>query len=175
MTVTIRTPPQRLAIIMALQEHLEGINIAEGYNNDMQGKVFRNRILIGEDVYENAPALAIIEAPKADIAVYAGEYEDWRKDYWTLLIQGITTDDKTANTADDAYYLCHDVERRLARLVAVKPGTGAPKFAVEHLLGGKITSVEIAPPIVRPPEALISSTAFFYIAVRLGIAGEVGL
>jgi hypothetical protein len=151
--------PKRLAIIMALQEHLAGIAKADGYNYDLFDKVLRGRI---------------VEAPRPDLAVYTGEWSDIRKDHWTLLIQGIVNDDFTANTTDDAYYMAQDVERRLQRLIAVKPGTGAPMFPDEHLLGDKITSVEIAPPVVRPPEAGVSTKSFFYLPVRLGVALKIG-
>lgn len=166
--------PHRLAVIMAMQKHLEGITPADGYDFDLRGKVYRNRILLGAEVQTNPPALSIMEAPRADIAVYAGEDNTWRKDHLTLLIQGIVKDDKTSNTADQAYYLEDAVEQRLARLIAIRRETGRALFPDEHFLGGIITSVEIAPPVVRPPEAQVSATAFFYLAVRLGVAGEVG-
>lgn len=166
--------PKRLAIIMALQEHLAGIAKADGYNYDLFDKVLRGRVILGTDVTDLAPVLSIVEAPRPDLAVYTGEWSDIRKDHWTLLIQGIVKDDFTANTTDDAYYMAQDVERRLQRLIAVKPGTGAPMFPDEHLLGDKITSVEIAPPVVRPPEAGVSTNAFFYIPVRLGVALKIG-
>lgn len=170
----IRTPPLRLSILIALQEHLSGINMIDGYNYDLRGKVYRNRILLGEDVTSKPPAISIVEAPRSDIAIFTGEWGDIRRDQWTLLVQGIVVDDKTDNTNDDAYYLCQDVERRLHRLIATKEQTGRPEFPDEHLLGGKITSVEIAPPVVRPPEAHISTMAFFYLPVRLGIAAKIG-
>lgn len=171
----MRTPPLRLSIIMALQEHLEGINKIDGYNYDLRGKVLRNRLLLGTELREDSPALvSIVESPRSDIAIFTGEWADMRKDQWTILIQGIVADDKTDNTVDDAYYLCEDVEKRLSRIIAVKTGRPGPEFPSEHLLGGKITSLEIAPPIVRPPEAQVSASAFFYLPVRLGIAAKIG-
>jgi hypothetical protein len=37
-----------------------------------------------------------------------------------------------------------------------------------------ITSVEIAPPVIRPPEAGVANNAFFYLAIRLGMAAKIG-
>lgn len=166
--------PKRLQIIKAMQAHLSQISVIDGYNNDLAGKVFRNRIILGDEVRDNMPAVSIVEAPRPDIAVYAGENEQWSRNYITLLVQGITRDDKTENTVDDAYFLCNDVEQSLARLIESVPGTGKPKYPDEFLLGGIIAGIEIAPAVVRPPEAQVSSTAFFYLAVRLEVAGKIG-
>lgn len=172
--MTRKHMPLRLKIMKRLRDHLSQISIIDGYNNDLAGKVFYNRILLGEDVRGNAPAVSVVEAPRPDIAVYAAENSTWSRNYLTLLIQGTTLDDKTENTADDAHYLCNDVERSLLRLIDVNPSTGRPKYPDEYLLGGIIAGVEIAPPVVRPPEAQVSSTAFFFLAVRLEIAGKIG-
>jgi hypothetical protein len=169
-----RPKPKRLRIIIALQELLSQISIADGDAFDMVGKVYRNRILIGADINTKPPALAIIEAPRPDFAVFAGEENEARKDNWTLLIQGIVADDRTATTADDAYFLCQDVERRLHRMQATKPGSGSPAFPDVYMLDDMITSIEIAPPVIRPPEAVVSSNAFFYLPIRVGIAARIG-
>jgi hypothetical protein len=167
--------PKRLRIMKALQAHLAGINRIDGYNFDLAGKVLRNRIIIGvQDLGDQLPLVSIVEAPRADLAIYTGEWEQIRKDNWTLLLQGVVKDDFTPNTEDDAYYLCQDVERRLTRLIQTKPGTGRPLYPDEHLLGGIITGVEIAPPVIRPPEAQVSADAFFYLPVRLGVAVQIG-
>lgn len=166
--------PKRLRIIKGLQAHLSQISKIDGYYNDLAGKVFRNRILLGEDIRRDFPAVSVIEAPRPDIAMYAGDDEAWSHNYLTLLIQGLTLDDKTENTVDNAYLLCNDVENSLLRLTESVPGRGTPKYPDEYLLGGIITGVEIAPAVVRPPEAQVSSTAFFYLAVRLGVAGKIG-
>lgn len=166
--------PKRLRVMRALQVLLQSINKIEGDRFDMAGeRVQRNHSLLGADVTEDPPILAIIEAPRADFAFFAGEDNSHRADKWTILIQGIVADDRTDDTFDDAYLLCQDVERRLARLSAVKD-SGSAKYPDDHMLGGMITSVEIAPPVIRPPEAAVSQHAFFYLPIRLGIACEIG-
>jgi len=169
-----RPLPKRLHIIKSLQEVLEQISTIDGDSQTLKGKVYRNRSLLGVEVAGTVPCLSIIEAPRPDYATFAGEENTMRRDQWTILVQGIVGDDKTDNTGDDAYFLCQDVERRLQRIMATKAGTGNPQYPETYLLGGKITSVEVAPPIVRPPEAEVSRYAFFYIAVRLGVALQVG-
>jgi len=169
-----RTPPKRLAVMIKLQQLMQGIIPSEGYPFDMSESVVRNHSLLGADTTDFPPILAIIEAPRADFAFFAGEDNSHRVDKWTIMIQGIVADDRTDNTFDDAYYLCQAVEQRLLRLSAVKPGSGSPLYPDDHLLGGMITSVEIAPPVIRPPEAQVSQHAFFYLPIRLGIASEIG-
>lgn len=164
--------PIRLAILQALTLHLEGITPANGYTSDLTKAVFRGRNLVGADL-KHRPALSILEAPRPDIAVFTGEWNDVRKDEWTLLIQGMAEDDKR-NPSDPAYYLCAEVEQHLSRIIGVRPQTGRPLYPDVHLLGGLITSLEIAPPVVRPPEDRVSATAFFFLPLRVGVAGETG-
>jgi hypothetical protein len=167
-----RPIPRRLKVIMALQNLIAGASIANGDAFDLADKVFRNRILIGADVTGKPPAVAIVEAPRADIATFAGEEAAFRKDYWTIMIQGIAADNRK-DTEDDIYYLCQDVERRLNRMQA-ETRNGRPEYQEDYLLGGMITSVEIAPPVIRPPEAGVANNAFFYLAIRLGMAAKIG-
>ena len=170
-----REPPKRLKVLIQLTDLLAGISTAEGDAFTLgPERVFRNRSLLGTDTGVTQRAtLAIIEAPRPDFAVFAGEENGNRKDMWTLMIQGIVPDDQTANTFDDPYFLCQDVERRLQRIMAVKRSS-TPEYPEWYLLGGMITGIDIAPPVVRPPEAQVSSNAFFYLPIRLGIAVKIG-
>lgn len=168
-----RTPPKRLAVITRLVEVLEQISTEDGDAFTMAGRVYRNRILIGADVTDKPPVLAIIESPRAEPGIFAGEGKEARRDSWTIMIQGITADDRK-NSGDDVYYLCQDVERRLLRISATKGHSGNPRYPDVHLLGGMITAIEIAPPVIRPPEAGVANNSFFYLPVRLGMAAEIG-
>lgn len=167
-----RPIPYRLKVMMALQDLIAGASIANGDAFDLADKVYRNRVLIGAEITERPPAVAIVEAPRADIATFAGEEAAFRKDYWTIMIQGIAADNRKS-TEDDIYYLCQDVERRL-NLMQAETRNGNPEYKEHYLLGGMITSVEIAPPVIRPPEAGVANNAFFYLAIRLGMAAKIG-
>lgn len=169
----VRQPPKRLAVIMALQSLLAQISKADGDYFDLAGKVVRNRVLLGADINERPPLVAIVEAPRPDIALFAGNESEARKDLWTIMIQGIAFDDRKGGS-DDVYYLAQDVERRLHRIQAEKAQSGNPVYPDDHLLGGMITSVEIAPPVIRPPEAGVANNAFFYLPIRLGMAMKIG-
>lgn len=171
-----RPVPKRLAIIRALQALLEGVSEAEGDAFTLAGKVYRNRSLLGADMNErpNLPMVALIEAPRSDIGSYGGDEREMRRDSWSILVQGIAADSKRGEKSDDVYYLCQDVEKRLHRMQAEKPSNGKPLYPEHHMLGGMITSVEIAPPIVRPPENGVANNAFFYIVLRFGVAMKIG-
>lgn len=173
MNIQNRPLPKRLAVMRALQKLLEQISVNDGDCLDMAGKVLTGRVLYGADTIMQAPLLSIIEAPRPDFAVFAGTGNMARADKWTLLIQGLMEDDKTANTADHPYYFAQDVEKRLKRITALKD-SGSPQYPDDHMLGDMISSVELAPPVIRPPEAQVSGNAFFYIPIRLGIAVEIG-
>lgn len=165
--------PIRLAILKALTEHLENLTPANQYDHDLRGKVYRGRILLGAEstAGDKLPCLSILESPRPELSLFTGEWNAMRSDSWTLLLQGLVKDDVT-NPTDPAYYLAAEVEMHMARLVAVRQETGKPKYPNEHLLGGLITGLDIAAPVVRPPEPGVANTAFFYLPVRLGIAGD---
>jgi hypothetical protein len=160
----------RLDILKALTAHMQALNPDNGYAYDLRGKVFRGRPLLGADSVnkEELPVLSLMESPRPDLATYTGEWDAIRHDQWTLLLQGLVRDDKV-NPTDHAYDLCAQVEMHLGRLIAVKRTTGLPQYPQEHLLGGRIASLEIAPPVVRPPELSVSASAFFFLPMRLGV------
>lgn len=167
-----RPVPKRLVVLNALQALLESVSETEGDAYTLAGKVYRNRTLLGGEVHEKPalPAVTILEAPRAGINVFAGTEREARKDQWTILVQGMTADNRrTENGSDDIYYLCQDVERRLHRITAENQ-RGRPLYPEQYMLGGRITSVEIVAPIIRPPEAGVANNAFFYIAIYLGVA-----
>lgn len=168
-----RNPPKRLAAMTRLAALLEQISTEDGDAFTMAGKVYRNRILIGAEVTENPPALAIVESPRAEPGVFVGEGKEARRDNWTIMIQGIVADDRK-NSGDDVYYLCQDVERRLLRISETKRHSGNARYPDVYLLGGMITAIEIAPPVIRPPEAGVANNSFFYLPIRLGMAAEIG-
>lgn len=163
--------PLRLAILIALCDHLKKITPTNGYTYDLSEAVFRGRTIIGAERSPGA-MLSIIEAPRPDVASFAGEWNDSRRDQWTLLIQGVADDDK-ANPSDPAYYLVAEVEQQLSRITATK-GSGSPLYPDEFNLGRLVTGLEIAPPVVRPPEDRVSASAYFFLPIRLGVAVETG-
>lgn len=167
--------PYRLAILQRLTEHFEALTPVNGYTSDLTGRVIRGRIVIGTEEASGGklPLLSILESPRPELATYTGEWGSMRSEYWTLLLQGLVRDDGRHPT-DPAYILAAEVEEHLARIVDVRPETGKPKYPNEHLLGGLITGLDIAPPVVRPPEQGVAASAFFYLPVRVGIAGKIG-
>jgi hypothetical protein len=169
-----RIAPKRLRVIKALAALLGSISTADGDKFTMAGKVTYNRLLFGADVQANPPMLSIVEAPRSDVAFYGGEGGSNRSDKWTLMIQGVLPDTKRNDDQDQAYYLVQDVERRLSRISAVNPNSGNAKFPADYNLGDMISGVEIAPPVVRPPEAGVSDHVFFYLPIRVGISVEIG-
>lgn len=157
--------PTRLLVVQRLCTLLETLEF-KGQPLDMTGKVSRGRNILGEEVA--APALSIIEAPRPDFASFAGEEHFMRKDNMILMIQGRAVDDKLL-PGDEAYWLAAAVEQRLSAITATKKH-GSPEFPEHHLLGNLITGLEIAPPVVRPPEDKVSQWAFFFLVLRVGIA-----
>lgn len=163
----------RLQVLKALCSHLEGIVHVEGDpENDwdgfnLQGKVFRGRSQFGD----NAPDqfLSILEAPRPGQDNMGGEYGEARHEEWPLLLQGWTNDD-LENPSDPVYALLDVVERRLHMLIATRAETGSPLYPNAFMLGKKITSFAYGPGVVRPPTEGISSKAFMYLPLRVGLA-----
>lgn len=159
--------PTRLLILQRLSAQLETITPVNGYAYNLAGNVYRGRTHFG--VETPLPAISILESPHPDIAVYAGQHWDAMCDQWTLLLQGFVDND-LENPTDPAYYLYAEVVRCLSRVIATRAATGTPAYPDEHLLGKLITSLEIAPPVVRPPDDGQSSRAFFFLPLRLSVA-----
>lgn len=155
--------PKRLRIIEAIQNQLKTITTRNGYSNDVGDNVYIGRALFGPN--DSLPCIAILESPHPDIGDYAKDREV-RRDEWVLLIQGFVDNDPIQSTVP-AYHLCADIERCLSGIV----GIDEQGFAIDpsiHLLGGLINSVEIAPPVIRPPDDNVS-TAYVYLPVRMNV------
>lgn len=170
--------PSRLAILTALCNVLA--NPTPGEDGDTFGvlKVYRGRAILGDDIKVDPNCLAVIESPISDPSVqYVGDGYEMRRDKLTLLIQGRAPDsmndsaDLAEQSSDIAYYLESAVESRLAR-VQVTNHQGDPLYPSDFQLGGLIIDLEIGAPVVRPPEAKLSATAFFFLPVRVGIAKQ---
>ncbi len=166
--------PTRLLVVQRLCTLLEEIQF-DGTTLDLTGKVTRGRNIIGDEVKPtvlNPVVLNVLEAPRPDFATYSGEDAFMRKDSMILMIQGRAMDDKLL-PGDSAYYLAAAVEQRLSRVMAVNQRSGMPKYPEHHLLGNLITGMEVAPPVVRPPEDKVSAWAFFFLVLRVGIAVDI--
>jgi hypothetical protein len=173
--MTIRIP-KRLLILQRLCEHITGITKAAGYHFDLDERsVHRGRNILGAEsavTKERPVAVSVIESPRPDIATYAGDWGEARSEWWTLLIQGQALND--LRDTDLAYFLAADVELHLSRITATRSQTGSAKYPDAFNLGGLITGMEVAPPVVRAPEPQVSATAFFFLPVRVGVAGKTG-
>lgn len=156
----------RLQMLKALTRHLEGITVSNGYNHDLKGAVFRGRSTYGAN--DPIPMLSILEGKGAEIGVFADENQTRRKDDLVLLLQGFVDDDKK-NPTDPAYALLADVESRLSNIIEMDRN-GKPVFPGVYRLNGLITGLTIASAVVRPPEDGLSSKAFFYLPIRVGLA-----
>lgn len=156
----------RLKILKALTNHLAGVTIVNGYDHNLSGSVFRGRSEYGKN--DPLPMVSILEGKGSDIGQFADDHQIIRKDTWTLLLQGFVDDDKK-NPTDPAYALLADVERRLSDIVALDK-LGKPEYPGVYMLRGLVTSLMLASPVVRPPEEGLSSKAFFYLPVRVGLA-----
>lgn len=159
--------PVKLTVLKALSAHLEGIKGPDWGDFDLTDCVFRGRAQHGAE----APPtfLSIIESPRPDIGREAGENRSTRAFEWPLLLQGWTKDDPKHPT-DPLYYLLDQVERRLNMIIEVKGHSGFPAYRDVYMLGGLITSFSFGPGVCRQPTDGVSSTAFLYVPLRVGLA-----
>ena len=158
----------RLTVLKALCAHLELI-ATDDFN--LSGAVFRGRAIYGEEAPPTM--LSLLEAPRPDFPIFGGVNNEARSEEWQLLLQGWTKDDKI-NPTDPAYGLMDAVEQHLGLIVATKRGSGLPVNPDAYMLGGRITRFSFGPGVVRPPTEGVSSRAFFYLPIKLGLASVVG-
>jgi hypothetical protein len=172
MTTTV---PIRLLILQRLQNLIASIVPITGVHAfTLAGKVRRGVMLIGADAIEDAPLVSIVEAPQTDInAVFTRDDAIGRTDMWNLFVQGVVQDDPLHPT-DSAYALCAAVESQLSLVLGAVDSAGRDLYPEHHMLGGLIDRFEIMAPVVRPPETGVSSVAFFYLPLRVGVSMPVG-
>lgn len=165
---------KQLRTLQALTAHLEGINpdnddpaTGAPYTRDLRGRVYRGRSVL--TVGDAQDAISIWEFPRQDLYAPVGDHGLVRMHSWSLMIQGWPADDPE-NPSDPAYELLAMVEMRMARLVAEKPnGQEGGLYPDEYKLGGELSTLIIAPGIVRPPEDAASRLAMFYMPLVLGV------
>lgn len=165
--------PTRLLVLQRLCDHL-GTLVADigGTPEALVGRVFRGRNLFGEETRECLPIIAVVEAPRPDAGVgYASDWSELRDEMWTLLVQGRISDNAIL-PSDKAYWLCAAVEQHLLRISSTDRDSGDPTHPSVFNLGGLICELQIAPPVVRPPEDKVSSTAFFFLPIRVRLVTQ---
>lgn len=158
---------KRLEILKRLTAHLEGVDGVDPFTHNLKGKVFRGRSIYGTG--DPLPLVSILEGKASDYGSFADDVQTVRKDSWLLLVQGWTKND-TMNPTDPVYALLADVELRLSDILATEHGR--PKFSGVYMLGGLISSLTIAAPVVRPPDDGVSDKAFFYLPVLVGLKSD---
>lgn len=162
------TVPFRLRILTALTDALREITPANGYVNDFSGtgkdsKVFRGRAVFGEG--DPLPMLSILEPPLPADRFTPPDMAPAVAGPWDLVIQGFVQDDKS-NPTDPAHIVSSDVLRRLA-LEKKKEGS-AP-----YCLGfRRIRRLIIGPPVVRPPDDMISARAYCWVGISIDMAED---
>jgi hypothetical protein len=156
--------PRRLAILKALTAHLQGITPANGYPFDLSASVFRGKTVYSPDS-SPLPMLSILESGRPDSGLFAGSGKHAYAETWDLLLQGFSQNDPN-NPTDSAHWLFAAVQERLVAVIAQNPHTGQGVDPVAFRLGGLIADLLIGPPVVRPPDNQVSSTAFFYLPLR---------
>ena len=150
--------PKRLVVLKALCAHIEAqVRISNGFQHDLQGRVFRGRSVFGQD--DPLPMVSVLEAPRPDQNLVTAK-NGVQLDDWPLYFQGWAQDDPS-NPTDPAYRLAADVKQALAMLIDRRP-----ESAPYYLLGDLILDLTISPGTVRPPDQL-SSWAYFYLPVTV--------
>lgn len=177
MTVLIS---RQLQIVKKLTDLIERVNptnvnpcpAASGahYTIDLRNKVFRGRTVFGQDKKDRPPFVSILESPKPLPGEYVGDMKNVRKETLVLMVQGFMAESDSDHPADPAYELKAMIEQEMNRATAIVRGTGAPVYPEDYLFGvfsgaTMITGLTIAQGAVRPPDANVSPTAFFYLPV----------
>lgn len=162
--------PLRLRIQMALCEALREITIANGYKHDLDGaentpanKVFRGRAIFGEG--DPLPMISILEPPLPPDQLPVPDASDRTSGRWEMIVQGFAQDDKKHPT-DPAQRLVADVLKRLA--------LEKRREATDHRVLGfkRIKRLILGPPVVRPPDDVVSSKAYFWLSISIDLAED---
>ncbi len=162
---------KKLQILIALTAHLESTITGLASPATLLGKVFRGRVVFGEEV--KPPFLAILEDPRQIAPEEAGSANLVRNENWRLLIQGFVPEEDD-HPSDAAYDLMARVEQRMSRLVEEPPnGMRGGRYPTEFRLGGLVSSLQFQIPVVRPGKDDVSDTAYFYMPVAVGLKTDI--
>ena len=168
----------RLTVLKRLCDLLSQITPANGFEFDLSMAVHRGRTVFGES--DVVPMLSIMEATTVGEGIYAGENNTWRKDGWGIILQGWAHND-IVHPSDPAYALMAAVEVQLAKITAVSRSNGEPEWPEFYMLGlgdkdraRLIADFNFGPGIVSGPREQVSSTAFFYMPLSIGLAEKAG-
>ena len=148
---------KQLTILKLLTTQIELVNPDNGYDFDLRSKVFRGRMVFGDDTAP--PFVSILESPRPVPATDIGDPKIVRQNDWQLLVQGWATDDKE-HPLDAAYGLKASVEQVLSQLAQVD-GNGRAAYPGSYLLGRRAISLTIGPGVCRPPTEATSLGFFF--------------
>lgn len=153
----------RLRVLKALTAQIETVTIANGYQHDLAGSVFRGRDCYGEET--DKPAIAIFELKPDEYPVRADETV--QKDEWFIGVQGVIDADPIHPT-DTAHNLMADVKMAIAQALRAGNGMTDPP---EYRLGGLVVDMKLDGGVVFAPGEDKSLTTFV-VKVTLTIAED---
>lgn len=162
------TEPLRLTILKRITDMLStDITVANGYNNTLTGAVYRGRQVFNDET-DPLPCVSILEAPILEPAIeYTGDSYGM-SGTWRLFIQGWARDD-IENPTDPAHILMYDVKRCLRQMV---DRNNTSRYLLGKRADGRqplIRKADVGFGLVRPPTPNVSSRAFFYLPIDLGV------
>lgn len=149
---------KQLVILKRLTAHLEGITVANGYDFDLTGKVFRGQSRFGQD--QPLPFISILESLRPDQRPREGGEDRMRRiDIWELALQGWVDENREYPT-DDLYRLKGAVEMRLSAIAEGASGS-------VYRLGGLIDRMRIGPGVVRAATPQTGGAEAFYLPLQI--------
>lgn len=159
--------PLRLRIQRKFTEILETATFTYPYaagvvTSPMAGKVFRGRVIFGDD--DPLPMLSLLEVPIPLDQVPSPPDSEFSSGRWELLVQGFVDDDPL-NPTDPAHWLMAEVKRVLAE--ERKKNSDFRLFD----MGKKVRNMWVGPGVVRPPDE-ISAKAYFWLNVTLELVED---
>lgn len=161
--MTTFSDPRRLRILKAITTALQEIKPANAFVLDLSGPgaVSRGRAIYGEG--DPLPMVSILEPPLPPDRFRDPTESSATAGLWEMVIQGFVQDDK-ANPTDPAHILAADLLKRLAQEKLKE--NGAP-----YAFGFQcIRRLVIGPPVVRPPDNVISAKAYCWISLQIDLA-----
>lgn len=170
--------PFRLRVQKAIAAVIAEISIADGYQLDLAGSVFRGRLIYGDN--DPVPMISIIEPPLPNEMLPSPMLSTTEDGWWDIIVQGFVKDDRE-NPTDPAHVAMADVKKRLTKEIKRK-GEGAERnqpnpFGVNYDEAGArrknvIEQFKIGAGVVRPPEEAVSTKAYFWLTLRLKIVED---
>ena len=157
--------PFRLRLFEAITKAIEEVNPDNGYEADLRGRVYRGRLLFGDE--QELPCVSILQPPIPLDELFMRDQRTTSVGNIEVMVQGIVDEDHLHPT-DPAERLMAEVKLALVKEAKRKTGMGDPLI---FGMDGRVDGISIGMGSCRPPD-MMSDRSFFWLTLTIKLVED---